>query len=149
MSSSRIASAAASSSVSRKSPDPGLALRVAQPDEHVEPDEGIGLGFGVEQLDGLLEPADGLVGSQCSQRAVAGAPGVRGRLADLGSGGRDPVAGQLADAIAGVVAALGLEELADPSVDPRSPAGRQLVVEGVLEEGVDEGEPLRPPLHLG
>ncbi len=104
----------------------------------------------IEQVDGLAEPTDRLLGRERLECALPRTVGVRGRLARLRwCGSRDPVVRQLADVIPGVVAQLRLQQLSDASVGTAAPARRELVVQRVLEERVREREPLGPARDLG
>src|SRR5688572_23512947 len=56
---------------------------------------------------------------------------------------------EFADAVTRVVAAVNLEDLADPAVNTGTPACRQLVIEDALEQRMAERELPGPPLHFG
>ena len=83
--------------------------------------------------------AQGVAGRERGERVVGGPAGVVEGLGQrVGSGGGGPVAGQLADACSGPVAAQRFERLGDLAVGAGLAGAAQLGVQGVLDEGVHE-----------
>ena len=101
----------------------GLALGGAEPDGQVDAEDRIGVvGLGVE-VEGLGVVAEGVAGGEGGERGVGRLARVVEGLGQVdGLGGAEPVAGQLADAGPGPVAAEVLERLGHLPVRPR-PAG--------------------------
>ena len=122
---------------------PGLALGGAEPDGQIEPEDWIGVGdLGVE-VEGLGVVAESVGRGQGAECGVARLAGVADGLGQVDGLGGDPVAGQFAHPRSGAIAAEFLQSLGHVPVGPR-PAGRtEVLVEGVLDEGVGEVEPSR------
>ena len=124
-----------------------LSLRVAEPEEQRGPTPRVVGGGPVEQIERIPVPAQRLVGRELRQGPIARPLRVRDRLARvLGLGGARPVVGELPDPLGGIVAAELLERLRDRAVGARPPAGREVVVERVLDQRVRERVPAR---HVG
>src|SRR5207302_4846018 len=107
-----------------------LSLRLAQPDQEVAALGGITARL-APQLECLAEPAQGLVGRELIERALARPARVVDGLRGLVRRRRAaPVMGQLGDPIARVVPAHLLERLPDPGMEPSAPRAAQVLVEG-------------------
>ena len=117
----------------------GLALGGAEPDRQVDAQDRIGVvGLGVE-VEGLGVVAEGVGGGEGGERGVGGLAGVADGLGEVdGLGGVEPVAGQLADPCPGAVAAQVLERFGDLPVRAGPAGGTEILVQGVLDEGVGE-----------
>ena len=120
-----------------------VTLRDAEVDEQRAPPMGIALGPGVEQLERFPEPVHAVLRCQVVHRALAGHRGVVDRFITRRIR-RGPLVGQFADAFHGVGAEERGERLGNPPVGAPTPGRRQLVVQGVLDERVDEAESFHP-----
>ena len=117
-----------------------LSLRLAQSDQEVAALGRITARL-APQLECLAEPAQGLVGRELIERALARPARVVDGLRGLVRRRRAaPVMGQLGDPIARVVPAHLLERLPDPGMEPGAPRPAQVLVEGVIDQRVREGE---------
>ena len=101
------------------------------------------------RVEGLAIPAHGVVGCEGGDGLVTGLDRVADGLVEVGgSGGGEPVGGELTDPAAGVVAGEGFDGLGDLAVQADTPAGRQVLVEGVLHQRVREREPVGHARHF-
>ena len=122
----------------------GLALRLAQVDEHVAPLARCRVGLLLLELQSPGEPPQRLVRSQLVEGAPTCAPGIAHRLGDIDRLGRiGPVARQLAQPRARIVTAYFLEGLCDALVNSRSSCPPESLVERVRDERVREREASR------
>ena len=116
-----------------------LRLGVAEPEEQHGPAPRV-VGRGpVQEIERIPVPAQRLVGREQRQRPIARPLRVRDRLARVRRLGRlRPVERELSDPVAGIVAADRFERLRHRPMGAGPPAGREIVVERVLDQRVRE-----------
>ena len=116
-----------------------LALGGAEPDGQVDAEDRIGVvGLGVE-VEGLGVVAQGVGGGEGTEGGVARLAGVADGLGQVdGLGGAEPVTGQFAHPGPGTVPAEVLQGFGHLPVRPGPAGGTQVLVQGVLDEGVGE-----------
>ena len=102
----------------------------------------------VEELEGRLEPPEGLVGSEGGQRVLAGAAGVVDHL-ERSSPGGEQVPCDRADALTEVGAVELLDRHRHAAVQLGATDGAQIVREGLRDQRVDEPQPSRAGAALG
>ena len=103
------------------------------------PRSGSGSGKLAVELEGLGVVAQGLVRGQGSEGRFGRPPGVVEGLGQVDRlGGAEPVVGEIAHACPGALPAHGLQGLGHGAMSPRPARDPQVLVHGVLDEGVGE-----------
>ena len=101
----------------------------------------VGWDLAVDEVEGLLIPADGVVGGERVAGGVAGAADVAERFVEIGgAGGGDPVVGELGERRGIFGRGSGFESFGDALVGTSTAVRAELVVEAVLDQPV--GEPI-------
>ena len=118
----------------------GLALGRAEPDGQVDPEHRVGRGRPrAQSVEGLGVVPQGVGGGQRGESGVAGLPRVADRLGrSMGWVALDQCRASSPTSEPGGVAAELFQGLGHLPVGPGPPRGAQVLVEGVLDEGVGE-----------
>ena len=91
------------------------------------------------ELERPAVPALGLLGGELLQSALCSQARIVDRLGAVGAhDGCSPVAGELAEALAGIISAELLERLRDSLVKARAPRAPEILIECVLDEPMGE-----------
>src|SRR5580700_1987008 len=91
-----------------------------------------------DELEGLAEVAERVVGSENRESRLPRLPRVFHCLVVDGLGGAEPVVGELGDARCRVFTANLLDALGDTAVKPGPARGSDLLVQAVLNQGMAE-----------
>ena len=122
---------------------PDLALGLPQADQELAALGAITAGRLVVQLECLAIPAHCLIGGELLKRALGGSPGVVKRLGGVGAHDRGgPMAGELTEPLAGLIATLLLERLCDPLMQSGATGTPEILIQRVLDERMGEREAL-------
>ena len=116
---------------------PGLA----QPDQQTAASGPIRVAAVVVQLERLPEPSQRLVWREVRKGALTRASRVVDCLVRvIGRRRLTPVMGELRETVAWIFTARLLHRFGDPPVQPGAPRAAELLVEGVVDQGMSEGE---------